>query len=103
MIGGARWVPERMLVMESIMGGRFCQSCAMPMPTDDLLGTEKDGSRSADYCHYCYVDGQFVTPEQTMAEMVEVCVPFMVAEGMAEEQARAIMQQMLPGLKRWRM
>ncbi len=88
--------------MEQGMNTRVCQSCAMPMPTDDMLGTEKGGAKSVDYCQYCYQDGAFNGPTSTMAEMVEVCVPFMVKEGMAEEQARSIMRQALPQLKRWK-
>ena len=33
------------------MEERNCQSCGMPMgPTDELYGTETDGSKSKDYC-----------------------------------------------------
>ena len=33
------------------MEERFCQSCGMPMgDTDELYGTEADGSKSTDYC-----------------------------------------------------
>ena len=28
---------------------RFCQSCGMPL-TDDVLGTNADGSKNEDYC-----------------------------------------------------
>jgi len=28
---------------------KFCQSCALPM-SDEHFGTEKDGSKSEDYC-----------------------------------------------------
>ena len=48
------------------MEERFCQSCGMPMgDTDELYGTEADGSKSTDYCSYCYADGAF-TSECTM-------------------------------------
>lgn len=84
------------------MDARICQSCAMPMPTDDLLGTEKDGAPSHAYCKYCYADGAFVNPECTVQQMEDFCVPIMVKEGMPEAQARAIMQQTLPMLDRWK-
>ena len=35
---------------------KFCQSCGMPL-TDQLLGTNADGSKNEDYCIYCYKDG----------------------------------------------
>ena len=63
---------------------------------------EKDGSRSADYCKYCYENGAF-TSDCTMEEMIEFCVPVMAKENpdMTEEKAREMMQQYFPTLKRW--
>ena len=37
---------------------KFCQSCGMPL-TDEVLGTNADGSKNEDYCMYCYRDGKF--------------------------------------------
>ena len=39
---------------------QFCQSCGMPMASDDLCGTNADGSANFDYCKYCYTDGEFI-------------------------------------------
>ena len=62
------------------MEERYCQCCGMPMgDTKELYGTEKDGSRSVDYCKYCYEHGAF-TSDCTMEEMIEFCVPVMVKE-----------------------
>ncbi len=83
---------------------KFCQSCGMPMgDTDAMYGTEKDGTKSKDYCQYCYTDGAF-TGECTMDEMIDYCVKPMLdnSPGMTEADARGIMQQMFPTLKRWR-
>lgn len=83
---------------------RFCQSCGMPMgDTDALYGTEADGGKSAEYCSYCYDKGAF-TFDGTMEEMIDLCVPPMVESnpGMGAEQARRMMEQFLPALKRWR-
>ena len=74
----------------------------MPLTDLEMLGLEKDGSKSEDYCKYCYANGQFVNPDQTMEEMVELCVPFMVEQGMDEASARESMGGVLPGLKRWK-
>ena len=54
---------------------KLCQSCAMPMESLDLHGTNADSSKNQDYCHYCYKDGAF-TKNETMEEMIETCVPF---------------------------
>ena len=47
---------------------KFCQSCGMPL-TEDVLGTNADGSKNKDYCMYCYRDGKFLQ-ECTMEEMI---------------------------------
>lgn len=82
---------------------KFCQSCGMPLTPGVELGTEADGSESADYCGYCYKGGQF-TGEMTMEEMIDFCAPMMVQSnpGMTEEQAKAQMHQFFPMLKRWK-
>lgn len=85
------------------MEERYCQSCGMPMgETDEMYGTEKDGSKSRDYCSYCYEDGAFKW-DCSMEEMISQCVQPMVAAnpGMSEEEARNGMLQWLPKLKRW--
>ena len=56
------------------MEQKFCQSCGMPL-TDEVLGTNADGSKNEDYCMYCYKDGKF-TQDCTMDEMIEFCSQF---------------------------
>lgn len=85
------------------MEERFCQSCGMPMgETDELYGTEADGTKSRDYCSYCYANGAF-TANCTMEEMIKFCVKPTVENvpGMTEESARAMMHEHFPQLKRW--
>ena len=78
----------------------FCQSCAMPMTEEDY-GSEKDGSKSKDYCKYCYQNGEF-TSDITMEEMIDFCVPKTAqATGMSEEEARRMSEEIFPKLKRW--
>ncbi|WP_312906483.1 zinc ribbon domain-containing protein [Tissierella praeacuta] len=84
------------------MKQEYCQSCGMPMEDASLYGTEKDGSKSQDYCAYCYEDGNFRKPSETMEEMIETCVPFMKENGMEEKEAREILNNCLPHLKRWK-
>lgn len=85
------------------MDMKYCESCGMPMgETNELYGTNADGSISEDYCKYCYDSGVF-TSQCTMEEMIETCVPHMATpeSGMNEEQARAMMKEFFPKLKRW--
>lgn len=76
----------------------FCQSCSMPMDSEETLGTNPDGSKNRDYCTYCYQNGAF-TLDTTLEGMVEVCVPHM--GHLAPDQARRQLQEVLPKLKRW--
>ena len=56
------------------MEQKFCQSCGMPL-TEEIKGTNADGSRNEDYCIYCYKDGAF-TRDCTMEEMIDFCAQF---------------------------
>lgn len=79
----------------------ICQSCGMPMSPEEF-GTNKDGSPSSEYCKYCYQDGAF-TKEETLDEMIETCIPFMLQENpeVTEAQVREHLQGTLGTLKRW--
>ena len=85
---------------------KFCQSCGMPL-TDDVLGTNADGSKNEDYCMYCYKDGKFLQ-DCTMDEMIEHCAQFVgaVNEGLpnpiTKEEYIGQMKMYFPRLKRWR-
>ena len=85
---------------------KFCQSCGMPL-TDEVLGTNADGSKNEEYCMYCYKDGKF-TQECTMDEMIEHCAQFVgeFNEGsglkLTREEAIGQMKMFFPHLKRWR-
>ncbi len=49
---------------------RVCQSCAMPMSKDpEGGGTERDGSKSVNYCSLCYKNGAFTSPDMTASDM----------------------------------
>lgn len=86
------------------MNQKFCQCCGMPMgDTDEMNGTNADGSKSEDYCDYCFKNGEF-TFKGTMEEMIDMCVPSMVAANpkMDEAEARKGMLEWFPTLKRWK-
>lgn len=82
---------------------RYCQSCGMPLNSEELYGTEADGSKNGDYCRYCMTDGRF-TADVTLEEMIELCLPHMSAAHpeITAGSAREMMRRLLPGLKRWR-
>ena len=80
----------------------FCQSCGIPLDGhEEWRGTEADGSPSAEYCIYCYKDGQFAA-DMDMEQMVAYCVPYLQqAYQLTEEEAEKMMRSVLPQLKRW--
>ena len=83
----------------------FCQSCGMPL-TDEILGTNADGSKSEEYCIYCYKDGAF-TGDFTMEEMIDFCSQFVEqynkdsGQNLTQEEYKAMLRQYYPSLKRW--
>lgn len=79
----------------------YCQSCGMPMETEQVLGTNADGSLNQDYCVYCYQKGAFLEPNITIQEMVDFCIPILVKEGFEEHAAQTMVQELIPKLKRW--
>ena len=78
---------------------RICQSCGMPL-TDEVLGTDADGSKNQDYCIYCYKDGEFID-KVSMEEYIEMCSKFGAQAGMTNEQMREHCRKLFPMLKRW--
>ncbi|MBZ9570387.1 zinc ribbon domain-containing protein [Methanobrevibacter sp. TMH8] len=79
----------------------FCQSCGMPMNDNDY-GTNVDGTTNKDYCNHCYDNGEF-TSDRTMDDMINFCAPKMAENtGIDESEARKIMEEMFPNLKRWK-
>lgn len=87
-----------------MMHDNFCQCCGMPMGnTDEVYGTNLDGSKSNDYCKYCFENGEF-SFKGTMEEMVEICIPYVLEnnEDMNEATARKMMLEWFPTLKYWK-
>lgn len=88
------------------MEQKFCQSCGMSL-TDEILGTNADGSPNEDYCIYCYKDGKF-TQDMTMEQMIDHCARFteeinkQSGQNLTKEQAKEMMRQFFPHLKRWK-
>ena len=66
------------------------------------LGTEADGSPVSEYCMFCYQNGEFTNPTQTVDEMVQSSIDFMTAEfKMPVEQASQMSNDVIRKLKRW--
>lgn len=88
------------------MEQKFCQSCGMPL-TEEIMGTNADGSRNEDYCVYCYKDGAF-TQDCTMEQMIDFCAQFtdqmnkQAGWNLTPEQAKEQMRKYFPQLKRWK-
>ena len=88
------------------MEQKFCQSCGMPL-TNEILGTNTDGTLNEDYCIYCYKDGKFAQ-DMTMEQMIDHCAQFtdeinkQSGQNLTQEQAKDMMRQFFPHLKRWK-
>jgi hypothetical protein len=72
------------------------------MPIDDMSerGTEKNGSKSDEYCKYCYQHGAFSDPGMPLEKMQQIVKEQMQKMNLPDD----ILQQslrMLPHMKRW--
>lgn len=79
----------------------YCQSCSMPIDNPVLRGIEKDGTKSKDYCRFCYHEGAFTHPGLTFEEMKAHLIDRMEnSDDMPEGIAESALAR-LPHLKRW--
>ena len=81
----------------------MCQSCAMPFDEahKEHIAKEKDGSDSV-YCTYCYEFGEFIDPDATVADMVEMALPHLTRKIGNEDAARKQLTETISGLTRWK-
>jgi len=86
------------------MQEKFCESCGMPMgETDEMYGTETNGSKSTDYCKHCYDNGAFTNPNATLDETIDFVAAMMVKDfGFSTEDAMEQCKAGIPNLKRWK-
>ena len=88
------------------MEQKFCQSCGMPL-TEEIFGTNADGSKNQEYCIYCYKDGAF-TGDFTMEQMAEYCSMFVeeynknTGKNLTACEYKQELLKFFPTLKRWR-
>lgn len=80
---------------------KICQSCGMPINSDEQLGTNKDGSTNIDYCKYCYEQGEFID-KVSMEEYIKMCSQFGAQAGMTNEEMEEHCKNLFPTLKRWK-
>ena len=85
-----------------MMNMNVCQSCGMPFDEShsELIAKEADGTDSI-YCTYCYANGEFMNPEASVEDMVEMGVPHL-AYKIGEEAAREQLSKLVPTLERWK-
>ena len=80
----------------------LCQSCGMPIRTKEEFGTDANGRKNKEYCHFCFKDGKFtdegITMEQKIDKLVEIAKTKM---NIPEEKAREMANRVIPKLKRW--
>ncbi|MFA5794075.1 MAG: zinc ribbon domain-containing protein [Candidatus Brocadiia bacterium] len=82
--------------------GPVCQSCAMPMARPEDFGTNTDKTPCQDYCNLCYQNGAFMGPDMTCDQMIDLCTGVLCKKmNMPEPQARDMMKNCIPKLKRW--
>ena len=81
---------------------QICQSCGMPL-SNELSGTNMDGSLNEEYCKHCYQHGSFLIPDLTLVQQIERLTS-MAMEKMnkTEKEARTVAESILPKLKRWK-
>jgi len=80
-----------------------CQSCGMSLSADfGNKGTNADGTKIDEYCSFCFQNGEFTAPDQTLEEMINSSVENMTADlNMPPEKAAELANSVIPTLKRW--
>ena len=82
--------------------GPQCQSCSMPLSKDkNGGGSNADGSKSSDYCSYCFEDGDFIDADITL-EAMQQKLDGVLKKMKTSWVLRKYVLKQLPKLKRWR-
>lgn len=79
----------------------FCQSCGMPLTTEEAKGTENNGLKTNDYCRYCYEDSNFKKPDMNLEEMKDAVKMHMEKKKLPTYMVQKALN-ILPALKRWK-
>jgi len=82
--------------------GPFCQSCGMPLREEEDFGVNADGTKNQDYCHFCFLNGQFRLPNISMERMIDKVAEIMARQiNISGAQAKKMAKSFIPKLKRW--
>ena len=82
--------------------GPICQSCGMPMRKDEDFGTNEDGSKNEEYCHFCFKDGNFTESDITMEQKIDKVIGIAISQmNMPEDKAKEMAHNIIPKLRRW--
>ena len=103
-----KMISERFKVDANVLLGTgiVCQSCAMPLRSFDEVGANTDNGVNPEYCKYCFNEGKFCN-NVTVDEMIEINLQYLghwnseSGQHYTAEEARGILKQYLPTLKRW--
>lgn len=80
----------------------ICQSCGFPF-SEEFGGTNRDGSKSTDYCRGCFKNGEYTDHHITINEMERRLLEMAKENNQVGlEEVRQIIK-ILPDLKRWKM
>ncbi len=82
------------------MDKTICQSCGMPMNENDF-GTNVNGTKNKEYCHFCFNNGNFTDDGITMEEKIKKNIEIAKKMGIPEEEAKVLAENTIPKLKRW--
>lgn len=83
------------------MARQMCQSCGMPLKTNAVKGTERDGSLSERYCEHCYQKGEFVWRDATVEQMQTYCMGILTKEKHWPSFLARWATNSIPKLDRW--
>ena len=84
--------------MESMI---LCQSCGIPLDTEEIKGTEKNQLKSNEYCKYCYENGVFLHPKMSLEDMKNNVENVMKKLDIHHYEIQKAVN-ILPALKRWK-
>lgn len=66
------------------------------------FGTNANGTRNKEYCHFCFNGGKFTDEGITMEGKIRKNIEIAKGMGMPEEKAKSLAEGTIPKLKRWR-
>ena len=80
----------------------ICQSCGMPLQKEEDFGTNENGSKNNEFCHFCFQNGRFTDEGITMVEKIEKNINIAMNMGISEDKAKEMANNTIPNLKRWK-